>query len=440
MMARVETSKTSGGATESKGAVPSTGGTGTSDERPSYRRVLRHRSFARLWLAQLVSQSGDFIFEVALLWLVLQATHSVLAVGIVVTGTILPAVLLSPIIGVYLDRWDRRRTLIFTNLLEGVVVLGLAALVLTGVDSLAPIFGIVFLLGAGMQVVGISTSAYVHTLLPVEDLTPANSLLSLSGSLNQVVGLALGGVVVALVGVTLPIEYDALSFFVAAVLLASMPARSRIISSGAPSHSPPSFRKEFREGFAFIRAHRFMLEIIAVGMLVNFFGNGLSALFAPYALYVLHGGSAVYGFLGAAVAVGSLIGAGAIGLANTRRTAGWYLFAGGICAGLSFTVLGVLNSIPLALVSLVILGIAITVTNLPMQTLLQAKVPEGLRGRVIAAFGALVLAAGPVGPVVIGWIASRWSVSAAFVISGVAITVIIALGLVTMKALRTIEY
>lgn len=391
-------------------------------------------------MAQLVSQSGDFIFEVALLWLVLQATHSVLAVGIVVTGTILPAVLLSPFLGVYLDRWDRRRTLIFTNVLEGVVVLCLATLVLSGVDSLVSIFGIVLLLGAGAQVVGISTTAYVPSLLEVEDLTPANSLLSVSGSFNQVVGLALGGIVVAIAGVTVPIEYDAVTFFAAALLLSNVQGPTRKSSSKSPEGSQPSFRKEFREGFAFIRAHRFMVEIIAIGMLVNFFGNGISALLAPYASFVLHGGSSVYGFLGASVAVGSLIGAGAIGTVNTRKTAGWYLLSGGICVGLFITLLGLASSFPLAVAFLLGIGIAIAITNLPMQTLLQAKVPEGLRARVMAAFGALVMATGPAGPLVMGWVATRWSVSLALVISGVAITVTIALGMLVMSALRTIEY
>ncbi len=70
---------------------------------PSYRRTLRNRPFFLLWLAQLVSQSGDYIFEVALLWLVLELTHSAFDVGIMVTGTILPGVVLGPVLGVYID-------------------------------------------------------------------------------------------------------------------------------------------------------------------------------------------------------------------------------------------------------------------------------------------------------------------------------------------------
>ncbi len=406
---------------------------------PGYSKTLRNSAFFHVWLAQLVSQSGDFIFEVALIWLVLQATRSILDVALIVTGTILPAVVIGPFLGVYLDRWDRKQTLVATNLLEGAVVALLALLVLSGLTNLWAIFGVVLVLGAGSWVVGVATSAYVPSLLSVEDLTSANSLLSLSGSFNQIVGLALGGVVVALVGVALPIEYDAVTFLAAAFLIwmTRVPPVSHATAKGQPS---ASFLLEFREGFAFIRANRFMIEIILIGMLVNFFGNGMTALMAPYASFVLRGGSTVYGLLGAAVAAGSLAGAGAIGKANTRRSAGRFLFAGGLGVGLLILTLGFASDVPLALVLMAGIGIAITVTNLPMQTLLQAKVPDRLRGRVMSAFGALVMATGPAGPLVAGWIAARWSVSEAFLISGGAITVVLAVGVLSMHSLRDVEY
>ncbi len=79
------------------------------ESRPSFRQVLHHRPFFLLWLSQLVSQSGDLVFEVALLWLVLGVTGSVFAVGIVVAVTLLPGVVLGPFLGVYVDRWGHLR-------------------------------------------------------------------------------------------------------------------------------------------------------------------------------------------------------------------------------------------------------------------------------------------------------------------------------------------
>lgn len=406
---------------------------------PSYRRTLGNRSFFLLWVAQLVSQSGDFIFEVALIWLVLRLTGSAFAVGIIVVAMILPGVVLGPFLGVFIDRWNKRRTLIFTNVLEGIVVAGLSGLVLAGGASLSLLFVIVLMLGAGAMTVRVATGAIVPSMVPTADLPPANSLLSVSGSMNQIIGLSIGGVVVALFGVALPIEYDALSFFLAAVLLLliSRPAAAPLPSAAA---APTNFRQEFAEGLSFIRQNPFMVELIILGVVVNLFGNGMGALFAPYAAFVLHGGSVVYGFLGAFVAGGSLVGAAAIGGVDMHRTAGRYLFGGGLAIGGAFFALGVATRLAFALPLMLALGIALAVTNIPITVVLQAKIPGRLLGRVTAAFSALIMLFAPGGPILAGWLAQRWSVGDAFLLFGAGITVIIGLGAVSMTSLRSVEY
>src|SRR5271157_760892 len=414
---------------------------GAVPDRPSYRRTLRNRSFFLLWTSQLISQSGDFIFEVALLWLVLEVTGSAFAVAIVVTGTILPAVVLGPFLGVYVDRWDRRRTLLATNVVQGLVVAALSGLVLAGDTGLSVLFAIVLMLGSGATVVRVATTAYVPSVVSTTDLPPANSLLSVSSSMNAILGLSLGGIFVALFGVTVPIEYDAATFFAAAVLLLFIP-QSPGSPAGAPTPRPVvnGFRAEFAEGLSFIRSHRFMLEIITIGVVVNFFGNGLAAMLAPYAAFVLHGGPAVYGFLGACFAAGSVVGAGAIGQVDTRRSAGRYLFGGGVASGVVVVGLGLVGSIPVALALMIALGAGLAVTNIPINVLLQAKVPARLLGRVGTALGALVSATGPAGPIFAGWLAQRWSVSGVFLLCGVVFVAVIGVGALTMTALRSIRY
>jgi MFS transporter, DHA3 family, macrolide efflux protein len=412
---------------------------GRIDRAPSYRRTLGYRPFFLLWTAQLVSQSGDFIFEVALLWLVLELTGSAFAVAIMVTGTILPGVVLGPFLGVYIDRWDRRRTLVATNIVQGLVIAALSGLVIAGQATLPGLFVVVLMLGSGANIVRVATNAYVPSVVPVTDLPPANSLLSLSGSMNQIIGLSIGGVFVALLGVTLPIEYDAITFFAAALLLLWIP-RAKVARDAAATWAAPNFRIEFAEGFAFIRRNRFMVELIAIGIIVNFFGNGIAALFAPYAAFVLHGGPAVYGFLGAFVAAGALVGAGAMGRVNTRRSAGRYVFGGGVAISAVILLLGLVHSLPIALALMLALGVTQAVINIPISVVFQAMVPGRLLGRVGAAFGALVVAMGPVGPLFAGWLAQKWSVGGVFLLSGAVMIVVMGLGAVTMTSLRTVEY
>lgn len=405
---------------------------------PSFRRALANRPFRLLWSSQLISQSGDFIFEVALLWLVLEATGSVLAVGLVVTATLIPVVALGPFLGVLVDRWHRRSVLVATNVAEGITVAALSGLVLAHDLSFVLLLVLVAGLGAGGQLVRIASGAMVPQSVARDDLAPANSLYSFSGSLNQVVGLSVGGVVVALLGVTLPIEYDALTFFGAAILVAAIP---REVGAPAPpaEGAPARFAAQFLEGFAYLRRQRFLVEAIVLGIVVNFCANAVSALWAPYAALVLHGNSATYGFLGAGVAVGSIVGALAIGKADTRRSAGRYLFGGVAGVGGALLALGLTATEAAALPEAFALGLLLSVANVPIFTLLQAKVPAPLMGRVMAVLMSLILASSPFGAYFAGSFAQAAGVRTVFVVSAGLILATVAVGVLLMRELRDVR-
>jgi DHA3 family macrolide efflux protein-like MFS transporter len=406
---------------------------------PSFSRALRNRSFLFLWLSQLISQSGDFVFEVALLWLVLEVTGSVFAVGLVVAVTLIPAVLLGPFLGVYIDRWDRRRILIAINVLEGIVVAALSGLILSHTIDLSLILAVVFVLGAAAQVVRTASNATIPLVVVPEDLPPANSLMTFSGALNQVIGLSVGGVVVALLGVTIPIEYDALSFFLAAGIVALVsPSAGR--PKDAVGTKPTKFTEEFLEGLRFIRENRFLVELIVLAVFLNFFGNAIGALFAPYSKIVLHGGASTYGFLGATLAIGTIIGAALVGKLNLRNSSGKYVIVGGAVIGASIAALGLSSTIPVSLAVVLVLGIALSIANIPISVLLQARVPPRLMGRVMAAALSLILAGGPFGALFAGSFAEATSVQTVFIVSGVLFLATILIGGAIMKDLRTVTY
>jgi predicted MFS family arabinose efflux permease len=405
---------------------------------PSYGRALRSRPFLLLWVSQFVSQSGDYIFDVALIWLVLETTGSIFAIGVVVTATLIPTVVLSPILGVYVDRWPRRTILIVTNLAEGALVALLAGLVLGHAVNLAVIVAIVLALGAAGQVVRLTTSAMVPQTVGKEDLGIANGLTQLSGSTTQVVGLSIGGVVVALLGVDVPITYDALTFFAAAAIVALM-----ALSVGRPepgAGAGATFREEFLEGIRFVRGQRYLLELIGIGVVVNFCGNAVATLWGPYADYVLHGGAEAYGFLGAAIAVGSIIGAVVIGKLNVRGRVGVVLLAGNVVTGTSIGLLGITRSIPLALVESLVLGVMLAVVNVPLLAAVQAKVPPRLMGRTIAVLMAFILAAAPVGAFFAGAMAAATSIELVFVVLGGIILAMSAVGAAFLGDVRRLAY
>ncbi len=407
--------------------------------RPSFRRALSNRPFFLLWSSQLISQSGDFIFDVALLWLVLQTTGSVFAVSLVVVATLVPTVLLGPVLGVYVDRWPRRTILLGTNVAQGVLVLVLSGLVLAHATDLTFIIAIVFALGVGAQFVRVTSNALIPQTVGTPDLATANSLLSFSNSTTQVVGLSIGGVVVALFGVELPIAYDALTFFAAALIVLLMSATIGR-PEPSPTGAPTGFVEDFVEGFRYVVGQRFLLELIAVGLVVNFAGNAAFTLWAPYADLVLHGGAATYGFLGAMIAVGAIVGALVVGGLNMRPNAGRYIFAGLFGFGLFVIALGLTRSIPLALGEAFGVGFITSVINIPLLTAVQAKVPTRLMGRVMSVLLGLILAAAPFGAFFAGSLAIATSIEFVFVAAGLLVIAAGAVGAVTMRDVRSLTY
>jgi MFS transporter, DHA3 family, macrolide efflux protein len=412
---------------------------GPATGRPSFGRALRSRPFLLLWVSQFVSQSGDFVFDVALIWLVLETTGSIFAIGVVVTAALVPTVVLSPVLGVYVDRWPRRTILIVTNVAEGLLVGLLAGLVLGHALNLALIVAIVLALGAGGQVVRLTSSAMIPQTVGKDDLGIANGLTQLSGSTTQVVGLSVGGVVVALFGTAVPITYDALTFFAAAVIVALM-----AVSVGRPDPrgdgAPASFSEEFREGIRFVLGQRYLLELIAIGSIINFCGNATATLFAPYAEYDLHGGAATYGFLGAAVAVGAIAGALLIGKLDVRGRVGKVVLAANVGTGVAIAALGITRSVPLALGEAFALGVILSVVNVPLLAAVQAKVPARLMGRTMAALMALIMVAAPLGAFFAGAMAAATSIELVFVVLGIVILAMSGVGAAFMGEVRRLAY
>lgn len=406
---------------------------------PSYRRTLSSRPFLLLWSSLLISQSGDFVFDVALVWLVFATTGSVVAVSYVLVAATVPAVVFGPILGVYVDRWPRRTILIVTNLLEGALVAGLATAVLAHSATLPLILVVVFALGVGQQFVRVTSNALIPQTVEKHDLSSANGLLTLSGNSIQIVGLAIGGVVVALFGATLPIVWDAASFVLAAAILGAM---SALVGRPVPEDGPVAvgFGAQFAEGFRYVASQRFLLEVIAIGVVVNFAGNAAFTQWAPYASRVLHGGAATFGLLGAMIAGGAIAGALLVGKVNLRPIAGPVIFLGLFAVGGFVLSLGFTRSIPLALAEAFGVGVASSVINVPLLTVVQGKVPARLMGRAMSVLLALILVAAPFGEYLSGVIASATSIPFLYVVMGLLTIVVAGAGALGMRDVRTLTY
>ena len=186
--------------------------------------VLRRRDFSLLWLSGLVSVAGDWVLMIALPYYVYVTTGSTLATAGMTAAELAPAILLSSFTGVLADRWDRKRILVVANLLQALVV---ASLLLVGEGWLWVVYVVAALQSTVAAFSQPAEAALLPTLVPVEQLVQANALNTLNNRLGRFVGVPLGAALLSWWGLDAVVVVDAVTFLVAAALVAPITAPAR---------------------------------------------------------------------------------------------------------------------------------------------------------------------------------------------------------------------
>lgn len=358
--------------------------------------TLRHRDFALLWVAGLISVAGDFALMIALTLHAYALTGSAIATGGVFAATLIPSVLLGSFAGVFVDRWDRKRTMVTADLARAALLLPLLTVV--SADQLWLLYGV----RAATGIVGLffqpAESALLPRLVGEEQLVSANALNALNNNLGRLVGPALGGALYAGGGLTTVIVVDAATFAISATLIAAIRADARPDAGGGSADGASAWARaagEWLAGLRLIRRDRALRTIVlasGIGML----GEGaFSVGFTPLVIDVLQGGAAGAGILSSAQAIGGLA-AGAVVARAALTASPRLLFTGGMI-GLGFTDLGVANAGTLvppgataviaASAFMLLAGFPVVAMSSARHGLLQMLTTDAFRGRV---FGALV--------------------------------------------------
>ncbi len=375
-----------------------------------------------------------------MLWYVFQTTHSTFLVGVTLAAELLPIPLLAPIAGVYVDRINRKSILLASNVAQGIITFTLAALYVTGTLTFPVLILLVFLLISGAQFFRPAVQSTIPRLSSQTDLLAANSLFTISTSLNQLLGYGLGGLIVALFGISIPIIYDGFTFFFAAGLFAFIARSYGEIPVSSVTNAKDSFRARFREGLSFIKSKRILLQLLVVAIIVNFFGGAAQALLAPYVQTSLNGDGTTFGFTLAAFSLGVILGSIGVGKINAREHVGYMAFLGIAIIGASFALLGVVSITGVAMLLVFLAGLGSAIVNLPIQTLMQVTVPSELMGRVFTSLSALASMMQPVASLLAGGIAGYTTVNGEFELLGVLILATTLGTAVLFKELRMAKY
>ena len=348
--------------------------------------VLRKRNFALLWTGGLISFIGDWILFVSLPLYILQLTDSVLAVGIGFLVNLLPMLFLGSVGGVFADRWDRRKVLVWTNV--ALAPLYAVLLLFDSADKVWLAYLTMFLGNLIRQLLNPAENALLPKLVSEDDLVTANALNSLNNNLARLIGPAVGGVAFSTIGFQSAVILDVATFVVAAGLIALISAPPEVTRA---THAPgkdglphrKNLRAEWLEGIKVVRERPILAGLLTVVAIVNLADGVITVLFAPYARDALGGGSQELGWLLTAQAAGGLVGGTLVGRLG-KRFAPWQMISYGLL------LLGVADvlifGIPVLwsnIVLLALVGIPIVALDVAAMTLFQRNTEDRLRGRVM---------------------------------------------------------
>lgn len=359
-----------------------------------YVRLALNGSFSALWAGQLISLFGDRLNQLALVAVVAISTGSALATGLVFFAATLPNLLLSPIAGTFVDRWDHKEVMVVSDILRAAIVLILPVAAVTNIILVYPLIFLVTTISVFFRPARV---AILPRIVPEEDLLSANSALWVGETIADVIGYPLAGLFVALLGSAVPLAFwvDSATYLASAALLASIAVPRVVRSRAADGERGPRFAAELAAGWQFLR-HEAVLLANTVQGAVGQFSLGLSIALTPSFVQTAFSSSgfawqASYGFLETGIGLGNLIGGFVVGLVGMRFMKGRMVIFGYALWGLLILLFALSSNLGVAIGLAFGQGVANMIFIIPSQTLFQERTPSALMGRVVGFRSALVL-------------------------------------------------
>lgn len=391
--------------------------------RHPYVRLALNGSFSALWVGQVISLFGDRVNQIALAALVFDVTRSPLAVALTFFSATVPNLILSPIAGAYVDRWNQKQVLVVSDILRASLVLLVPVAILVNVWLAYPLL---FLITTVSIFFRPARASVLPRIVPERDLMAANSAMWVAETLADVVNYPLAGLFVVFLAGSLPLAFwfDAVTYLGSAALLATIvvpalgawgadgeeaaagtpdaaaetsAAGSADADAGAvtePEPEPGGILTELKAGWAFLRTESVLLANTLQGTAGQFSLGVLtvSTFILAKEITTTPGDAykATYAFMETAIGIGALVGGFAMGALSWARHKGRTVIAAYTAFGILAMLIGLVPSVPAVLVFLVLAGAANMAFVIPSQTLFQERTPPHLMGRVVSFRFALV--------------------------------------------------
>jgi len=389
--------------------------------------ALKNRRFFMLWAGLLVSIAGSQMQLAAIHWHIrsLTGTPDPMALGGIGLARILPVIVFSLFGGAFADTYDRRTILFVTQSLMALTAAGLALLTFMGQIQIWHIYALTAVQAAAVAFDGPARQAIVPNIVSAEDLPNAFSLNSIAFNAGAVIGPALSGVVIATLGQGYTYFFNAVSFL--AVILALLAIGE--IPQDLKKASGISLRA-MGDGVRFIFSRQIILSTMIMDFFATFFASA-NTMMPIVARDILNVGEVGYGLLISAQAIGSVTAGLVISQIPVIRKKGRVFLAAVLVFGLATVAFGFSNTFGLAMLTLVCIGAADTVSTIIRNTIRQLQTPDHIRGRMTS-INQIFFQGGPqLGEVESGLVAAAFGVPFAIISGGIG--TIIAAGLIVLK-------
>lgn len=384
-------------------------------------RALRYRNFRFFFFGQLISVTGTWMQSVAQAWLVLTLAgprDAPVYLGLLGAVQFLPVMVLGLFGGMIADLWPKRRTVIGTQIASGMLALILSVLVLTGRVEVWHIFALGLALGFVNAVDMPTRQSFVAEMVGLEDLANAIALNSAVFNGARIVGPAVAGILVAIVGTGLCFLLNAVSYVAVVVGLLMMRDTELLPAQRlAMPRSVSEVRANLAEGVSYVRRTPLVLLVLVTVGVVSTFGMNFNVVLPAMAGGVLNVGSVGFGMMTAAMGIGALIAALIVAAGERPRLR--MLVGGAALLGASEVGLSLTTSFPLALVAVFMTGLGAIAMAATANSLIQVTVPGPLRGRVMSVYTTVFVGSTPVGNALTGALAGGFGTPAAVLVDGV---------------------
>lgn len=354
--------------------------------------------------------------RVATAWLIYRLTHSANLLGIVSFTGQIPAFFLAPLAGVWVDRWNRHRTLVVTQVFSMLQSFALAGLTLAGAITEWEIIGLVLVQGVINAFDMPARQAFVVEMVDRrEDLGNAIALNSSMVNAARLIGPAIAGMVIAASGEGFCFLADGLSYLAVIASLLAMRIRPQVAH-----RAHRRVREELREGWEYVTRSVPIRSILLLLGLVSLMGMPYTVLMPIFASKVLHGGPHTLGFLMAATGVGALVGAVTLAVRRTVLGLGRRIVVATVLFGASLIAFSLSHMLWLSMLILTVTGFGMMQQMASSNTILQTIVEDEKRGRVMAFYSMAFLGMSPFGSLMAGVLAARIGAPETVLFGGVA--------------------